>query len=169
MGRVVVGVAHAARERRRMIVENAFDLDAPLDRVWPVLRDVPRVAACIPGASNTEAVDEHTYRSDVVVKAGPVTVQYRATIVIERIDDATHEAVLRVDAREKSGRGGVKATVTSAASARGGGTHVELRTDAQISGIVATVGGRLLEGIANRTVAQFAENLSRDVLGMSPG
>jgi hypothetical protein len=130
-----------------------------------VLKDVPRVAACIPGASNTEALDAHTYRSDVVVKAGPVTVQYRATIVVERIDDAQHEAVLRVDAREKSGRGGVKATVTSRAAADGARTHVGLRTDAQISGIVATVGGRLIEGIASRTVAAFAENLSRDVLG----
>ena len=59
----------------------------------------------------------------------------------------------------------MKATVTSRASARGGETHVDVRTDAQISGIVATVGGRLIEGIASRTVAQFAENLSRDVLG----
>ncbi len=148
-----------------MIVENAFDVEAPLDAVWPVLKDVPRVAACIPGAKVTEIVDERTYRADVVVKAGPVTVQYRATIVIESIDDAAHAANLAVDAREKSGRGGVKATVTSTASAREGGTHVDLRTDAQISGIVATVGGRLIEGIANRTVSAFAENLSREVLG----
>ncbi|HEX3550127.1 MAG TPA: SRPBCC family protein [Candidatus Elarobacter sp.] len=148
-----------------MIVENRFDIAAPLDRVWPVLKDVPRVGACIPGATRPEAVDDRTYRADVTVKAGPVTVRYRATIVVEGIDDATHEAVLAVDAREMSGRGGVKATVTSRASANGEGTHVDLRTDAQISGIVATVGGRLIEGIASRTVAAFAENLSRDVLG----
>ena len=150
-----------------MIVENAFDVAAPLDAVWPVLKDVPRVAACIPGAKLTDVVDDRTYRADVVVKAGPVNVQYRATIVVDAIDEAAHQAVLRVDAREKSGRGGVKATVTSTASAHDGGTHVALRTDAQISGIVATVGGRLIEGIASRTVAAFAENLSRDVLGTS--
>ncbi len=151
-----------------MIVENAFDVGARLDTVWPVLKDVPRVAACIPGANVTEAVDERTYRADVVVKAGPVTVRYRATILVERIDDLAHEAILGVDAREKAGRGGVKATVTSRALANGNATHVDLRTDAQISGIVATLGGRLIEGIANRTVAQFAENLSRQVLGAPP-
>lgn len=150
-----------------MIVENAFDVAAPIERAWPVLRDVPRVAACIPGAKVTEIVDDRTYRADVVVKAGPVTVQYRATIVVESIDDAAHRAVLRVDARERSGRGGVKATVTSTARADGDATHVDLRTDAQISGIVATVGGRLIEGIANATVATFAANLGRDVLGNS--
>ncbi len=146
-----------------MIVENAFDVEAPVDRVWTVLRDVPRVAACIPGAKVTEIVDDRTYKADVVVKAGPVTVQYRATIVVDTIDDQAHEAVLRVDAREKSGRGGVKATVTSTARGEGVTTHVDLRTDAQISGIVATVGGRLIEGIANSTVAAFAANLGREV------
>lgn len=150
-----------------MIVENGFEVDAPLERVWPVLKDVPRVAGCIPNAKITDVVDERTYRADVAVKVGPVSVYYRATIVISEIDDAAHRAVLHVEARDKSGRGGVKATVTSMAAERDGRTHVGLRTDAQISGIVATVGGRLIEGVAKQTVAAFASNLSRDVLGAS--
>jgi carbon monoxide dehydrogenase subunit G len=150
-----------------LIVENAFDLNAPIEQVWPVLKDVPRVAGSIPGAKVTEVVDERTYRADVSVKVGPVSVNYRATIVVEEIDDAAHRAVLRVDARDKTGRGGVKATVTSTASSAGAGTHVDLHTDAQISGIVATVGGRLIEGVAKQTVAAFAANVTRDVLGTS--
>lgn len=148
-----------------MIVENAFDVDAPLDHVWPVLEDIPRVTACIPGAKVTEVVDERTYRAEVAVKVGPVAVHYRATIVVAEIDDEEHRAVMNVDARDKTGRGGVKATVTSSATEEHGRTHVALRTDAQISGIVATVGGRLIEGVAKQTVATFAANLSRDVLG----
>lgn len=148
-----------------MIIENAFDVEAPLTQVWPVLKDVPRVAACIPGAKVTEVVDERTYRADVAVKVGPVSVNYRATILVAEIDDDAHRAVMNVDARDKSGRGGVKATVTSTATEEDGRTHVALRTDAQISGLVATVGGRLIEGVAKQTVAAFATNLSRDVLG----
>jgi carbon monoxide dehydrogenase subunit G len=49
----------------------------------------------------------------------------------------------------------------STASARGGKTHVDLHTDAQISGIVATIGGRLIEGVAQKTVAAFAANLAK--------
>jgi carbon monoxide dehydrogenase subunit G len=150
-----------------VIVENGFEVDAPLERVWPVLKDVPRVAGCIPNATITDVIDDRTYRADVAVKVGPVSVYYRATIVISEIDDGGHRAVLHVEARDKSGRGGVKATVTSTAAERDGRTHVGLRTDAQISGIVATVGGRLIEGVAKHTVAAFASNLSRDVLGAS--
>ncbi|HEX3464616.1 MAG TPA: SRPBCC family protein [Candidatus Elarobacter sp.] len=144
-----------------MIIQDSFEVDAPVERVWPLLKDVPRVATCIPNAEITEVVDERTYRAKVAVKIGPVSVSYRATIVVESFDDAAHAATLRIKGDEMRGRGGVTATVVSTATARDGKTHVDLRTDAQISGIVATVGGRLIEGVAQKTVAQFAENLAK--------
>jgi carbon monoxide dehydrogenase subunit G len=144
-----------------VIIEDSFEVEAPVERVWPLLKDVPRVATCIPNAEITEVVDERTYRAKVAVKVGPVSVSYRATIVVESLDDAAHAATLKVKGDETRGRGGVTATVVSTATARDGKTHVALRTDAQISGIIATVGGRLIEGVAQKTVAQFAENLAK--------
>ncbi len=44
---------------------------------------------------------------------------------------------------------------------RHGATHVDLHTNAQISGIVATLGGRLIEGVAKKNVAEFAANLAQ--------
>ena len=37
-----------------MTIDDAFDIDAPLERVWALLKDVPRVATCIPNAELTE-------------------------------------------------------------------------------------------------------------------
>lgn len=148
-----------------MIIRDDFDVDAPLEVVWPLLKDVPRVATCIPNAKVTELVDERTYKAEVGVKVGPVAVSYKATIVIESLDDAEHRAVLNVKGAEAKGRGGVTARVTSWAEQRGTGTHVTLETDAAITGIVATVGGRLIEGVAKATTAKFAQNLAK----MTPG
>ena len=144
-----------------MIIDDSFEVDAPVERVWPVLKDVPRVATCIPNAEITEVVDERTYRAKVSVKVGPVSVSYRATIFVESLDDATHTATLRVQGDESRGRGGVKASIVSRAVQQDGKTHVDLHTDAQISGIIATVGGRLIEGVAKKTVAEFAANLAK--------
>ena len=144
-----------------MTIDDAFDLPAPLERVWPLLRDVPRVAACIPNAELTEIVDERTYRAKVSVKVGPVQVSYRATVQVESIDDAQHRATFRVKGDELRGRGGITATVVTQAAGRDGKTHVDLHTDAQISGIIATVGGRLIEGVARKTVAEFAANVAK--------
>ncbi len=144
-----------------MIIDDAFDVDAPIERVWTLLKDIPKVATCIPRAEVTEIVDERTYRAKVSVKVGPVEVSYRATIVVESVDDATHTATFNIKGDELRGRGGVKAAVVSHATEQDGKTHVALHTDAQISGIVATVGGRLIEGVAQKTVAAFASNLAQ--------
>ena len=144
-----------------MIIEDSFDVAAPLARVWPLLTDIPKVATCIPRAEVTEVVDDRTYRAKVSVKVGPVEVSYRALIEVVSLDDAAHAATIKIKGDELRGRGGVSATVVSTARDHAGKTHVDLHTDAQISGIVATIGGRLIEGVAQKTVAAFAANLAK--------
>jgi carbon monoxide dehydrogenase subunit G len=143
-----------------MTIDDAFDVDAPLDKVWAVLKDVPRVATCIPNAQITDTVDDKTYRAKVSVKVGPISVTYKATIVMTSIDDDAHSATIDIKGDDITGRGGVKATVVTGASAVDGKTHVTLHTDAQVSGMIASIGGRLIEGVAKKTIAQFAENLA---------
>jgi uncharacterized protein len=146
-----------------VIIDDSFEIEAPLSRVWPVLTDVPRVASCMPNAEITEAVDDKTYRAKVGVKVGPVSVSYNATVQVESIDEVTHTAAMRVQGDDIKGRGGVRATLTSQAEANGNNTVVKLHTDAAISGVIATVGGRLIESVAKKTIAQFAENLAKIV------
>lgn len=144
-----------------MTLDDAFEVAAPVDRVWEVLKDVPRVAECIPGAKITEIVDQKTFRATVGVRVGPVSVGYNATIVVEELDDATHHAAFAINGDEVRGRGGVRARLTSSVEPSGTGSRVTLHTDANVSGVVATVGGRLIEGVAKKSIATFAENLSK--------
>jgi carbon monoxide dehydrogenase subunit G len=143
-----------------MTIDDAFEIRAPLARVWPVLKDVPRVASCMPNAEITEVVDDKTYRAKVSVKVGPVSVSYNATVRVEWIDDQTHAVTMAVQGDELRGRGGVRAAITSQAEEQGDVTRVKLHTDAQVSGIIATVGSRLIESVAKKTIAQFASNLA---------
>ena len=143
-----------------MIIEDSFVVDAPVDRVWTLLKDIPRVTGCIPGAEITEIVDAKTYRAKVSVKAGPVKVDYNATVTVDSLDEVDHRATFTVKGDEMRGRGGVTAQVVSEVLAREGSSYVTLRADAKISGLVATVGGRLIEGVAKRTIATFAANLN---------
>jgi len=142
-------------------IDDSFTVEAPIARVWALLIDIPKVATCLPNAEITEVVDPKTYRAKVSVKVGPVSVGYKATLYVEQLDEATHTAAFRVQGDELRGRGGVKATVTSRAFAEDGKTRVSLHTDAQISGIIASVGGRLIESVAKKTIGEFAANLSK--------
>ena len=144
-----------------MIIEDAFDVAAPIDRAWPMLMDVPRMAACIPGAEITGVIDPKNYRARVSVTVGPVKVGYNTTITIESIDDVSHTATIGVRGDELKGRGGVRATIVSHAEpASDGRTHVTLHTDYTISGPIVSVGGRLIESVARKTIAAFAKNLA---------
>jgi uncharacterized protein len=143
-----------------MTIDDSFEIQAPIVRVWPVLKDIPRVATCMPNAEITGIVDPSTYRAKVNVKVGPVAVGYNTTLHVDSLDDATHTATFSVQGDETRGRGGVRATMVSQAEDRGAATLVKIHTDAAISGIVATVGGRLIESVAKKTIAQFAANLA---------
>lgn len=142
-----------------MVIDDAFEIAAPLEAVWSVLKDIPRVASAIPHARIVNVVDDRTYNAVISVKLGPVSVGYDASIVVEAIDDAARTATLRLKGVEAKGRGGVNATITAHAQAQGAQTRVSLHTEATISGLVASIGSRMIEGVAKKTVATFAQNL----------
>lgn len=143
-----------------MIIEDGFDVDAPVERVWALLKDIPRVAGCMPGATITEVIDSRTYRAHLTMKVGPMNVGYDAMIVVDSLDDTTHRAEFSIKGDEARGRGGVSSQMTSEVTPVNGKAHVVVRADTKISGIVATFGGRLIEGVAKKQIATFAKNLS---------
>jgi carbon monoxide dehydrogenase subunit G len=146
---------------RTVLLQNEFDIDAPLETVWTILKDVPRVTPCIPQARLLRVVDATTFHAEVGVKVGPVSVAYALTVTIEGLDDRTHTADLRIAGRQQTGSGAVSATVRSRASEAGGLTRVTIDTDASVGGVIAGAGGRMIEGVAKRTAAEFAANLAR--------
>ncbi|MFY9781113.1 MAG: SRPBCC family protein [Candidatus Baltobacteraceae bacterium] len=143
-----------------MLIENRIHVDAPLHRTWPVLNDIPRVATCIPHAEIVEIVDERTYRAKVSLKIGPLALSYHATVVVEKIDQATHSATFHIHGHELTGRGGVRAKVSTRAEADGHRTRIVLQTHAHVSGVVAKLGGPLIEGVAKKIAVQFAKRLA---------
>ena len=152
-----------------MEITNTARIEAPLDQVWGVLRDIPRTARCLPGTTIGEKIDEQTYKAGVTLKVGPVSLTYRATIRRVSLDESAHTAVLEVDATDTKGRGNAAATVRTAASAENGATLVTVTADARISGVLAQFGGSMIQSVAGRQLAQFAANVREEVVrGRNP-
>ncbi len=146
-----------------MEIENAFRVDVPVDEAWRVLLDLERIAPCMPGAQLQEVQGEE-YRGTVKVKVGPITAQYKGTARLESVDDATHTAVLAATGRETRGQGNASASIKLVLSPDGDGTRVEVETDLSITGKVAQFGRGVIGDVSNKLLAQFVENLERDVL-----
>ncbi|HEY4728199.1 MAG TPA: SRPBCC family protein, partial [Actinomycetes bacterium] len=84
-----------------MRIENTVEVDAPLDRVWALVNDIPRVAPCMPGAALTGVLDDTTYEGTVAVKLGPLRMSYKGKVVIEEVDEANHSARLAASGRDQ--------------------------------------------------------------------
>jgi uncharacterized protein len=140
-----------------MKLEQAFDVQAPIERVWEALIDLERVAPCLPGATITERDEDGTYHGEFKVKLGPTTASYRGTVKIEEADAATHTATMRAKGTDKRGQGGANATIVNTLTSDGDTTRVEAVTDFTITGRLARFGrGGMIEDISNRLMRDFA-------------
>ena len=140
-----------------MKLEQTFEVQAPLDRVWTALNDLERVAPCLPGAAITDHDEDGTYHGTFQVKLGPMTAAYRGTIRIADADEATHTATLKAKGTDKRGQGGASATIVNVLSEHEGGTQVAATTDFTITGRLAAFGrAGMMEDISNRLLGDFA-------------
>jgi carbon monoxide dehydrogenase subunit G len=152
-----------------MRIENTVEVDAPLDRVWALVNDIPRVAPCMPGAALTGVVDDQTYEGTVAVKLGPLRMSYKGKVVIEDVDEANHSARLAASGRDTKGAGTAKASVETRLEPAGDTrTRLLVTSDVQLTGKVASFGrGGAINDVATRLFGQFADCL-RSTLEAEP-
>lgn len=149
-----------------MELKNSFTVATSLEEAWAVLTDVERIAPCLPGAELTE-VEGDEYRGTVKVKVGPITAQYKGTARLTERDESTRRAVLEAKGRDTRGQGNAEAKVTAELSDAGDGrTRVDLVTDLTVTGKVAQFGRGVLADVSSKLLAQFVDNLEREVLGL---
>ena len=144
-----------------MRIENTVEVDAPLDRVWALVNDIPRVAPCMPGAALTGVHDDDTYEGTVAVKLGPLRMSYKGKVVVEGVDEANHSARLAATGKDVKGAGTAKASVETRLEAVGDNhTRLHVTSDVQLTGKVASFGrGGAINDVATRLFGQFADCL----------
>jgi carbon monoxide dehydrogenase subunit G len=150
-----------------MKLEQSFEVDAPVERVWEALIDIERVAPALPGAAVTGRNEDGTYGGTFTVKIGPTTASYAGKLVMEDVDEQAHRAVMQANGSDKRGQGGAKATIVSQLEeVDGGKTKVDVSTDYHITGRLARFGrGGMIEDISEKLLREFAKRLQEELTG----
>jgi carbon monoxide dehydrogenase subunit G len=152
-----------------MRLDQSFEVEAPLERVWEALLDIERVAPCLPGASVTGTNADGTYEGSFHVKIGPTTASYAGKLALENVDEASHTATMQANGSDRRGQGAARATIVSTLQPAGERTRVEVDTDYHITGRLARFGrGGMIEDIAGRLLTEFAQNLQALLESESP-
>jgi carbon monoxide dehydrogenase subunit G len=139
----------------------APEIAAPREKVWEKLRDPKFVAASGPGVESVETVDPTHFK--VISGLGVGAVKVRFKLDVELFDIIEGQA-LKMRARGKAP--GSAVDVLSALRLEEAGdsrTRLHWTATSDISGTVASVGARLLEGTARRLTEQFWTDFARRV------
>ena len=148
---------------------NSFTVPLPPDETWGLLRDIERIAPCIPGATLIETVDKDTYKGEVSVRLGPVSVTFKGQAKFETVDDVVRSALVKADGKDAKGRGGANATVNFTVAPDEAGSVVDIHTNLMLSGSIAQYGRGvgMIQGLANQLIGQFADALKADLAAQS--
>jgi uncharacterized protein len=139
--------------------------DAPRERVWSFLIDPQKLSKCIPGVQSLETVGEHEYAGEIDVGVAAVKGVYKGKV---KLDDLRAPEHYRMSVDGKGKQGFVKGTGTLDLAADGGRTVLTYAGDAQIGGPLASVGQRMIEGVAKTMTAQFFTAMEAEI-GAAPG
>lgn len=141
----------------------SIELPAPPEAVFQTLLDPQALARVIPGCNAFEQEGEHSYRADVTVGVGLIKARYDARIELSELDPP-HSLVLGGKGTGSVGTAEGVGRVTLEPLANGG-TKLSYDYRAAVSGKVAAVGGRMLQGAARVLIQQLFERLGRQVGG----
>jgi uncharacterized protein len=146
-----------------MELEHSFTIPVTPERAWQVLLDVEKVAPCMPGAT-VDSVEGDEVTGRVKVKVGPVALTYSGKARFTERDEQAKSIKLEASGKETRGAGTASATVHSWLADEDGQTRVTVHTSMNVTGrpaqfgrgVMADVGGRIIEKFATNLAAQLA-------------
>lgn len=136
-------------------------INAPIKHVWSYLLNVHNVAMCAPGFQSLEELGAEHWKAIMSVGVGPVKAKF--TLDVTRPEMQEPERMV-VKGRGKAPGSAVELSGTMRLSATDAQhTRMDWNAHVVVSGTIASVGARLLNGTAEKMTGQFFECLQTNL------
>ena len=143
-----------------MDVLGSHTFAAPRERVWDVLLDPDALRASLPSTKEFRQVGDDEYEATMSVGIGAIKGTYSGKVHV-RDKEPPERYRLAV---EGSGRPGfIKGDGLIELEGKGDTTVVRYHGQAQVGGIIASVGQRLLQASAQLVIGQFFKAMERQL------
>ena len=129
------------------------DVKAPKERVFQYVLDPTKVAACAPGFKSMEILGDDHFKPTLAVGIGAIKATFTLDVTLEDVRPTDHAAMRARGAAAGSAVEIHAAMDLSAVSADV--SHVDWTADVTVSGTIASVGARMMEGVAHKQIDQF--------------
>ena len=143
-----------------MKITGTYTIDAPQDQVWAALNDIEVLARIVPGCERLEQTGDNEYEGTVKIGIQAIKGTYSGRIRIEDIQPPHHYKLI---ASGRSANGVVDGAGTIDLAEQDGKTILTYGGDAQIGGMLASVGQRLIEGASKQMINQSLKALVEQI------
>ncbi|HEU5345929.1 MAG TPA: carbon monoxide dehydrogenase subunit G [Ktedonobacterales bacterium] len=128
-------------------------IKAPVAKVWQFVLDPNKVAECAPGFKTMDILGPDHFKPTLAVGIGAVKATFTLDVQLEDVREPEHAAM--------RGRGAAAGSAVDMVAAMDlkplsdTETQMDWTADVNVSGTLASVGARLMEGTAHRLTARF--------------
>jgi carbon monoxide dehydrogenase subunit G len=143
-----------------MRIEGQHLMPASREQVWDALNDPDVLTRTTPGLKALKPRGGDAYDATIELAVGPVKGSYQGSA---RITDKVHPEKMTIVLEGGGKPGTIKATGALTLESQGEATLVRYVGDAQITGVLLSVGHRLIPGVAKQLAGQFFGALEREV------
>lgn len=136
-----------------MNFSGTVEIGAPRQAVWAFLMDPTRVGSCGPGVESVEVVDETHFRARAKVRVGPVGARFNIDLEMAERTPPDH-AEIKAHGLAPGTAVDALSSMTLRDGPRPDTTMIDWTADVTVSGTIASLGLRMLEGTANKMIGQ---------------
>jgi carbon monoxide dehydrogenase subunit G len=128
-------------------------IPAERDAVWSALNNPDVLKTCIPGCESLNLQSDNSYRISMLAAVGPVKARFNGKLDIHGITPPNGYTLSFEGSGGAAGFG--KGGATVALEPADSGTRLIYTANADVSGKLAQVGSRLIDGVAKKMAAEF--------------
>lgn len=143
-----------------MILEGASDFPFSPGEVWKALHDVDVLEKAVPGCNFIEVRSDGSYFASVSLGVSAIKGDYEGTI---QVTDLIYPNHYTVSGEGKGKPGFVKVNADCKLEATETGTRLIWFSEAEVGGVIAGVGGRVLTGISKFMAKKFFKSLTAEM------
>lgn len=143
-----------------MKLAGTINLPAPPEEVWSLLTDASRLSRLLPGCERLEPDGHDRYKAAVKFGIAAITGKYAGTLEFAE-KKPPHSLVLKMDGKGLPGF--VKGEGRIQLAPKGTETELTYSGEAQVGGVIASVGQRMIDAAARKIVQQFFDSAKAEL------
>lgn len=139
-----------------MKIDGSYTFNAPREKVWQIMLDPKVLAQCMPGCETLNEVAPDQYEAVMKVGIASVKGTYKGKISIKDKQPPAHYVL---SGEGSGGPGFLQGDMTVDLEENNGQTLVKYSSDAKVGGLIASIGQRMISGVAKMMFDQFFKKL----------